>query len=268
MGTRRNNASQGRIRAVILDLDGTVYLGQTPVPGAVDFLAWLEERGIKRMFVTNRANRPPRDICRHLNDCGIACREIDIITTIEATVRRLKSGSAYVIGEEGLLEGFRKSAVKLDDVSPDYVVVSYDRGFNYQKMEKACMLIQKGAKFIATNTDKGLKVEDHVAPGTGSIVASIVAGTGVQPLIIGKPEPTILEMALEQLGTRRKDTIVVGDNVETDIPAGHRAGMRTALLLTGISRRTSVGPDSSPPSWILNGYTDLRRLIENQNGKS
>ncbi|MFC1498151.1 HAD-IIA family hydrolase [Verrucomicrobiota bacterium] len=249
------------IKAILLDLDGTVYWGTKEVPGAGRFITNMRKKGIRCMFVTNRANRTRPRICQQLQEYGIPCEPEDIITSALATVQHLKKGSTYFIGEEGMKQAIEESQMTIDEESPNYVIVSYDRTVDYEKIKKACNLIHKGAKFIATNPDRGLKTQDGISPGTGSIVAAVSAGCGVEPLIIGKPEKLIIEMALEQLDVPRDDVILVGDNIETDVPAGQKAGLRTALLLGGISVLQDIDNAPFQPTWIVENYEELEQII-------
>jgi 4-nitrophenyl phosphatase len=249
------------LKAVILDLDGTVYLGSDEVPGASRFIAFLAQKGIRSLFVTNRANRSPEAVCQHLREYGIPCEPSDVLTSAQATAQFLKSGSFYAIGEDALREALEAQGLVHDDQRPDYVVVGFDRGFSYGKLKQACTLIGQGARFIATNPDRGLKLEDGISPGTGAIVAAVSAGSGVEPIVIGKPERRILDMALERMGVSREEAIAVGDNVRTDVPAGVRAGIRTAFILTGISTEADLADVEERPEWIVRDYAELTQLV-------
>ena len=249
------------ISGIILDLDGTVYLGNEAIPGAAGFVARAREEGMRPLFVTNRANRTGETICSQLNNLGIACDLPDILTSAQATAGYLKEGKVYYVGEDGLGQALEDHGLVISEDSPDYVVVGFDRSFDYAKLKKACRLIDRGAKFIATNPDKGLRTENGISPGTGAIVAAVAAGCGVDPVIIGKPEPLIVEMALERLGMKAEEVIMVGDNVTTDIPAGQRAGLRTALILTGISTRQDAENSAAKPTWTVNNYEALSDIV-------
>lgn len=250
------------LRGVILDLDGTVYLGTEQVPGASDFVSFLANQGLRCLFVTNRSNRKPEDVAAHLREFGIPCSVEDVLTSSQAAVQYLKQGSAYVIGEEGLTSELTKAGFTITDQAPDYVIVSLDRQFSYEKLKIACTLISRGARFVATNPDKTLKVESGVNPGTGSIVAAVEAGSGEQPLVIGKPEKLIMEMSLARLGLAAEEVIAVGDNIQTDIPAGARAGIRTVLLLTGITRREEAESGPYRADWVLDDFQGLTELVQ------
>jgi 4-nitrophenyl phosphatase len=249
------------LRGVILDLDGTVYLGSEQVPGAAEFVSFLAEHDLRCLFVTNRSNRRPEDVAAHLQEYDIPCGVEHVLTSSQATVQYLKSGSAFVIGEKGLTSELMKAGIRITDQSPDYVIVSLDRQFNYDKLQKAANLISGGATFVATNPDKVLKVSTGLNPGTGSIVAAVEAASGVKPLVVGKPEKLIMDMSLAQLGLAADEVIAVGDNVLTDIPAGAAAGMKTVLLLTGVSKRGDVESAPYRPDWVLEGFAELTAVV-------
>ena len=141
-------------------------------------------------------------------------------------------------------------------------IVSFDRYFDYEKLQTACRLIGNGARFIATNPDQALKTEQGLCPGTGAIVAAVAAGSGAEPVMIGKPERLIIEMALKRFdGVPRESIIAVGDNLATDIQAGERAGLRTALILTGVSGREDLESAPYQPTWVVENYAELEQIV-------
>lgn len=249
------------IRGIILDLDGTVYSGDAPIDGAAWFVDLMRRNKLRCLFVTNRANRTPDKIAAQLKKQNIPCTRNDVFTAAQATAMYLKKGRAFLIGEEGLQKAMRKAGHVLTSTKPDYVVVSIDRQFTYKKLKQACSLIRLGAKFIATNPDKGLPMADGIVPGTGSIVAAVAAGSGVSPFVVGKPEKLIMDIAVRRLGMKKREVICVGDNLETDILAGIRAGIRTALILTGISSRKDIATTGIHPTWTVRNYKELAKLI-------
>ncbi len=251
------------IKGIILDLDGTVYLGKQVVPDAPGFISRFQQAGGRCLFATNRANRTPERIRDQLNSYGIACTADDVLTSSQATVQYLKHGSVFFIGEEGLQRELENAGMKITDTSPDYVIVSFDRTVTYEKIKKACRLIDAGAKFIATNPDKALRTEEGIVPGTGAIVAAITTGCGREPLVIGKPERLIMDMSLERLGMTCDEVIVIGDGIATDIPAGKKAGMRTVLLLTGVTRREEISASPDQPTWVAEDYKEMTNLFFN-----
>ncbi|MDI6774807.1 MAG: HAD-IIA family hydrolase [Verrucomicrobiota bacterium] len=250
------------IRAVILDLDGTIYNGRDEVPGAARFVRRLIERDIRYIFVTNRANRRPASIARQLRGFGIPCRPENVLTSAEATALSLKRGKAFVIGEHGLRSALRARGFVLTDDRPDYVIVSFDTGLTYARLAKACDLINCGAAFVATNPDKRLKTKTGFSPGAGAIAAALATATGVAPLVIGKPEKLLIELGLKRMKVKAARALLVGDNVETDAPAGRRAGVRTALILSGVSSRSDVRRSGCRPTWVVADYDELWEIVE------
>jgi 4-nitrophenyl phosphatase len=249
------------IKSVILDLDGTVYRGDAEVPGAADFVGELRRRGLSWLFVTNRANRTPEEVCAQLNGYGIPCSPSNVLTSAEATARHLRAGSVFMIGEAGLRRALEEAGFTFSAIRPDWVVVSLDREFTYAKLATASRLIRAGARFVATNEDAGLKTDEGILPGTGALVAAVRAASDAEPVVVGKPSPLIIRMALDRLGLGPDDVLAVGDNVMTDIPAAAGAGARSALLLTGISDRESVGHAPVQPTWTVSDYRELSDLV-------
>lgn len=251
------------IKGILLDLDGTVYRGSEAVPGASEFIARLEREGRKYLFVTNRSNRTPGEVASQLRGYGIPCEPEDILTSAQATVQYLKEGSVFYIGEDGLRKAIVEGRLKITDHLPDYVVVSLDRHITYEKIEKASRLIRGGAKFIATNPDEVLYTDRGPTPGTGAIVAAIAAASGVRPVFVGKPQTVIIDMALERLGLSKEEIIIVGDNLNSDIEAGEKAGVRTVLILTGVSTREDLINASTKPTWVVESFKELEDLFDN-----
>lgn len=249
-------------KALLLDLDGTVYRGADEVPGASGFLRHALARGIRCLYVTNRSNRPAEVVRDQLRGYGLPCETRDVITTADATARFVGGGSAYVVGEEGLHRALREHGIRETDTAPDTVVVSIDREFTYRKLDIASSLIRAGARYVATNTDACLATEDRLIPGTGSIVAAVSTAARRQPdATIGKPGRILFDYALEEAGCTADEALAIGDNLVTDIAAGVNAGIRTVLLLTGISRREDVRPDGPHPTWIAEDYAELSHLL-------
>jgi 4-nitrophenyl phosphatase len=249
------------IQGIIFDLDGTIYRGSQAVPGAADFVSRVAEQGIKVLFVTNRSNRTPESVCTQLRGYGISCTIENILTSAQATARHLRSGSVFFIGEEGLEQALLEAGLTMDPESPDYVVVGFDRAINYTKIEKASRLIRAGARFIVTNPDKAVNADGGISPGNGAIVAAIATASGVSPIVVGKPERAIIDIALERMGLEPENVILVGDNLETDIKAGISAGISTILILTGVSTRMDVMNSLVKPHRVVENYAELAHIM-------
>lgn len=252
------------VKGIILDLDGTLYLGQAEIPGASGFVRRMHAKGIRCLFVTNRANRTAAQICAQLRSYGIEGDESDVITSAHATAHALRNSSAYVVGEAALVEALEAEGVTVTDRDPANVVVGFDRGFTYAKLKTACRLIARGARFVATNPDHCLKIDGACDPGTGSIVAAVQVGSDTEPVVIGKPETALVEMSLEVLAAAPDDVLMVGDNLDTDILAGARAGVPTVLILTGVSSRDDAATADPAPTWVVEDYEELTGLVESR----
>ena len=249
------------IQGVIFDLDGTVYRGNEAVPGAANLIRDLSARGIAVRYATNRANRPAAVVCDQLRGMGIDCTPRDIATTADATAAFLKPGRVFLIGEAGIQQALESRGFQLTETDAETVIVSFDRSFDYLKLKTAVRLISQGAAFVATNGDRALRIEDALVPGSGAIVAAVEAACGRRPLVIGKPERRLFDWVLAEMGLPAEAVIAVGDNLETDIPAGQAAGMRTLLVLTGVATRDDLARASVPPTWIAETYDDVRNLL-------
>lgn len=254
-------ASAKNKKAIFFDLDGTVYAGESEIPGASALIGQCLSRGIRCMYLTNRSNRTPETIFGQLRQYGIPCEVADIITTALASAEYIGSGSAYVIGEEGLEIALREKGIAITDKAPKHTIVSFDRSFTYEKLAKACDLICKGSIFIATNTDSKLKLKDTYLPGTGAIVAAVQAGTGVDPIVLGKPERMLADMALAKCGCSADEALIVGDNILTDIGTGVHAGIETVLMLTGVSSEADIPAAGITPTYVAKDYDALSRIL-------
>lgn len=251
------------IEGLILDLDGTVYRGAHPVEGAPEFIRRLKEEGIAFLFATNRANRTPETIAGMLRGYGLECDVSDVMTAATATALYLRpKGTVFVVGEDPLRQALTGAGFEETADAPDYVVVGLDHGLTYEKLNTAVRAILRGSRFVATNPDLLIKVgPDAFDIGNGAIVAAIAAATGEEPLVIGKPHAPLLEASLERLRLPRERVLVVGDNLETDIEGGRRAGFRTAAIFTGISSPSDVERLGIRPDFQVSGYDELAEIV-------
>jgi len=249
------------IQGIIFDLDGTIYRGSQAVPGAADFVSRVIGNGIKVLFVTNRSNRTPETVCTQLRSYGISCTTENILTSAQATARFLQRGRVFFIGEEGLEKALLGAGLTMDHQNPDYVVVGFDRSVNYSKIEQATRLIRAGSRFIATNPDKAVNADGGVSPGNGAIVAAIATASGAEPIVVGKPQRAIIDIALERMGLAPEQVILVGDNLETDIRAGINAGIRSVLILTGVCTRMDAMKSPVKPHRVVEDYNELADIV-------
>ena len=238
------------------------------MPGAPGFFSLLRELRIPFLLITNNSSRRADQFAERLAGMGIAVRPDEILTSAQATAEFLAStappGSrVYVIGEEGLRTSLEAHGFSLvDDQPADYVVVGLDRGFNYQKLTTAIRAILDGARFVGPNPDTSLPLEDGISPGAGAFQAAITAATGVAPLIVGKPEPTMLSIGLRLLGCAPHEAAIVGDRLDTDIVGGQRAGLATILVLSGIATAEEAAASPIKPDYVLRDLAELGARLQ------
>ena len=256
---------EGKFSGLILDMDGVLYRGERALPGARELFPALRAHGIAFLLLTNNATLTSEEFSAKLARMGISVPPEDILTSAGATAMYMKEhypegGGVTVIGSSSLLAtvtgvtGFRP-----DGWQPDFVVVGLDLKFNYDALQRACSAIRRGARFIATNADATLPVEGGEQwPGAGSIVAAVQTCSGVAPIIIGKPERHMAEIALDLMELPAEQVLCVGDRLETDILLGARAGIPTALLLTGVARREDIEDAEAAPDYV---FDDLAALM-------
>ncbi|RFU70106.1 TIGR01457 family HAD-type hydrolase [Peribacillus saganii] len=249
-------------KGYLIDLDGTIYKGTEKIEEAGDFVKELGERGIPYLFVTNNSSRTPAQVAEKLRGFDIAAEESHVFTTSQATANfiaeRKSDASVYVIGEEGIRTALEEKGFTFEEENPDFVVMGIDRSINYEKLTKACLAVRNGAVFISTNGDIALPTERGLVPGNGSLTSVVAVSTQVQPIFIGKPEAVIMEQALKVLGTRKEDTLMVGDYFDTDILAGIRAGMDTLLVHTGVTTKEHLKNYKEQPTYTLDSLDQWR----------
>lgn len=246
-----------RPRALLVDLDGVVYHGNRVIPDAASFFRFLRQQALPFLLTTNNSTLGPHQYVEKLAAMDIAVSDGEVLASADATASYLaqqapKGTRAYVIGEEGLKTSLEAAGFTLADSDVRYVVVGLDRELTYQKLTTAVRLIRAGAEFVGPNPDTTLPTDDGIIPGAGSFQAAITAATGARPLIIGKPEPTMLLIGCQRLDASPADTAIIGDRLDTDIIGGFRAGLQTLLVLTGVSsledvERSDVKPDAVFP---------------------
>lgn len=245
----------------IIDMDGVIYHGNKLLPGVNSFVNWLEESGKKYLFLTNSSERTPKELHEKLMRLGVNAGEDHFYTSALATATFLASqtpdGSAYVIGDSGLIHALYSVGYTINNVNPDYVVVGDTHGYNFEKIELAVNLIIRGARLIGANPDISGPVENGIAPSTKALVAPIEIATGKKAYYVGKPNPLMMRIALKKLGVAREEAIVVGDRMDTDIRAGLESEIDTLLVLSGITSRSEIDNFPYRPHYVLNGVADL-----------
>jgi len=252
----------------LIDMDGVIYRGNELIPGADRFIASLCDAEVPFLFLTNNSQRTRRDVAMKLERLGIDVEERHVFTCAMATARYLArqkpGGTAYVIGEGGLLNALHSNGYAIVDKDPDYVVVGEGRTLNFEMVEAALRMILAGAKLVATNLDPNCPTAHGLRPGCGAIVAMLEAASGIKAFSVGKPSPVMLRAARKELGLATDETIVIGDTMETDILGGAQLGFKTILVLSGGTRREDLRHYAYGPDTIVDSIADLRHdaLVE------
>jgi NagD protein len=246
---------------ILMDMDGVLVRGRTAIPGAAEFIAKLNARGLAYLVLTNNPLYTPRDLAHRLRTTGLEVPEERIFTSAIATARFLQAqkpdGKAYVIGESGLTDAIHRVGYVLTDHDPDYVVLGETHGYNLTNITKAIRLILDGARFVATNPDPSGPSEEGIVPACGAMAALVEKVTNVAPFFVGKPNPLMMRSALNYLGVHSEDTVMIGDRMDTDIVAGVNSGMETILVLTGVTRAGDVERFPYRPNYVLNSIADV-----------
>jgi NagD protein len=246
---------------ILIDMDGVIYRGSAMIPGADRFISDLLEDEVPFLFMTNNSQRTRRDVATRLNRLGIEVGEEHVFTCAMATASFLANqkpnGTAFVIGEGGLLNALHNHGYSVVDKDPDYVVVGEGRTFSFELAEAALNMVQGGAKLVATNLDPNCPTQHGVRPGCGALVALLEAASGIKAFSVGKPSPVMLRAARKELGLSTAQTIVIGDTMETDILGGCQMGYKTVLVLSGGTRREDLPRYAYRPDVIVDSIADL-----------
>ncbi len=247
--------------AFIIDMDGVIYHGNRLLSGAADFVAWLHKEGKRFLFLTNSSERSPAELSQKLSRLGIEVGPEHFYTSALATAAFLASqhpgGSAYALGEPGLINALYQAGYTMNDINPDYVVVGEARSYSLDTVEKAVRLVLGGARLIGTNPDLSGPGERGIVPACGALVAPIELATGRKAYFVGKPNPLIMRHALRTLGATRETTAIIGDRMDTDIVAGVEAGIETVLVLSGVTSREELAVFAYEPGLVLEGVFEI-----------
>jgi phosphoglycolate/pyridoxal phosphate phosphatase family enzyme len=267
------NAAQ--IKAVIFDLDGVIYRGHTPIPGAAGVTRWLADKGYSVYYFTNNSTKTRESYVELLAGYDCQTDTDHIVTSASLTAEyflenQLLPATILIVGEGGLAEELQQigaRVVQKRGTRPvDFVVVGMDRKFTYAKLHEAQQAVLAGAKLIATNRDATYPIEGNVIPGGGSIVAAVATACECEPLLIGKPSPRSGQLIAHHAGVAAEQALMVGDRLETDIEMGRRAGLLTCMVLTGISPLEEIellAPESRP-HWVMQSVADLPKLLQGE----
>ncbi len=250
----------------LIDMDGVLYRGTDLIPGAERFVRELRDRDIPFRFLTNNSQRTRRDVVARLVRLGLDVEEEHVFTSAMATARFLAQqkpgGTAYVIGEGGLLTALHQHGYAVVDHDPDYVVVGEGRTFNLEMVEAAVRMILGGAKLIATNMDPNCPTQNGLRPGCGAFVALLETATGVKAFSVGKPSPVMMRAARKELGLATDETTMVGDTMETDILGGVQLGFHTVLVLSGGTKAEDLPRYAYRPETVVPSLSELADLLD------
>jgi 4-nitrophenyl phosphatase len=252
----------------LLDLDGVVYTGNTPIPGAPEFVRFLRDTGRRHVLITNNSTLTGAQFAAKLRGMGIEVDERQLLTSPQATAiylrehLKLEPGArVFPIGEEGLVRALLEEGYRLVDRDARVVVCGLDRRLTYDRLMRACFAIRDGAALVATNPDLSLPTERGLLPGNGATIAYLETATGVKATVIGKPQATMLEVAMERAGSTPGETAMIGDGLLTDMAAAHRAGTTGILVLTGVSRREHLAASAVQPHVVFDDLPALQEAL-------
>jgi 4-nitrophenyl phosphatase len=250
------------ITHLIIDMDGVLYQGDRAMPMLPEFFCFLRERSISFILATNNSTRTPQEYVDKLARMDVRVSPDEILVSGQATARYLareypRGTRVHVFGMPALKQAMTDEGFVLADDDVPLVVASMDRGITFEKLKRATLLIRGGARFIATNLDPTNPSEEGLIPGTGSMIVALEAASGVKPMAIGKPEPTMYQLAIDQMGARPETTAVIGDRADTDILGGKRAGLTTICVLSGSSDRAEAEAYGSDMI-----FDDIAHLLE------
>lgn len=255
-------------KGYLIDLDGTMYKGADEIDGAKQFIDYLNQHDIPHLYVTNNSTKVPEDVVKKLAGFGIEAKPEEVVTSALATAHYIKQENAqasiYVIGEGGLRQSLLNQGLTLiDDTHVDYVVVGLDTKVDYDKFSQGTLGVRNGAKFISTNQDISIPNERGFLPGNGAITSVITTSTKVQPTFIGKPQPIIMDMAMDVINLPKEEVAMVGDLYETDIMSGINAGIDTIHVQTGVTSKEELAEKDQQPTYT---FKDLNEVIKDLEG--
>lgn len=250
-------------KGFICDMDGVIYHGNRLLPGAKEFVDWLQREEKEYLFLTNNSGMTQKELQQKLLRMGLDVPEEHFYTSALATAEFLKAQapgcSVYALGEAGLLNALYDAGLTMNDVNPDYVVIGEGKSYSLDTLTKAVNLVRKGAKLIGANSDVSGPIENGIAPACRALIAPIEMATGKHAYFCGKPNPLMMRTGLRLLGCHSEEAVIIGDRMDTDIVAGTESGVATVLVLSGISDENTPSQYAYQPTVILPGVGDIVR---------
>ena len=261
------------VRVFLLDMDGTIFLGEKLLPRAKEFLDYLRSSGRRFIFLTNNSSKDKGSYVEKLKKLGIEAKPEEILTSGEATCIYLKSigtKRVYLMGTPELENEFRSWGIELTEQAPEYVVLGFDKTLTYHKLVVGCEFLRRGIPFIATHPDFNCPMENTYIPDTGSMIELMKASTGVSPKVIGKPNKEIIESAFKKFNNEhdKKEFAMVGDRVYTDVKTGINAGICAILVLSGESTLQTVEESDVKPTVIAENVGEIMDCLKVIDGKN
>jgi 4-nitrophenyl phosphatase len=256
------------IKALILDMDGVIWKADAPIGDLPAIFKRIRERGLKFVFATNNGTKTPEEYQKKLSELGVEIESSQVVTSALGIAFMLsqkypRGTKIFMIGEEGIKNALKEKGFEIVGITnaeeAEVVVMGIDREINFQKIAEATLLVRAGKPFYTTNTDRTFPTPRGEIPGSGAWVSIIQTATGIEPIVAGKPFPYLMELSLERLGTKKEETLVVGDRLETDILAGQTVGCPVALVLSGVSSKEEA--DVWKPKIDLTA-NDLAELVK------
>jgi NagD protein len=245
----------------LIDMDGVIHRGSEAIPGAAEFVAHLQKEQIPYLFLTNNSTYTPLDVVCKLRKFHIETSPENVYTSAQATAafvhRQKPQGTAFVIGEGGLLTALNEMQYAISQEAPDYVIVGEGRVLNFELVERAHRLISNGASLLSTNADTWCPTDAGPRPGCGAIVALLEAATGRTAYHVGKPNPFMMRAARKRIGLSTDQVIVIGDTMQTDIRGATDLGFQSILVLTGSSTHESLREYPFSPTRVVDSIAEL-----------
>jgi 4-nitrophenyl phosphatase len=264
MTINKNDDPLAQVRCFLLDMDGTIYLGEKLLEGALEFIDLLHQQGRDYLFLTNNSSKDSQQYAEKLARLGLPVSREKIMTSGEATAmhiqRQKPDARVYIVGTHALENEFRKRSFVLTDEIPDFAVLGFDTTLTYDKMWKLCDLVRAGVPYLATHPDYNCPTETGFMPDIGAMIAFVKASTDREPdLIVGKPNSLFVEYAAERTGIPVSAMCMIGDRLYTDIALGAAAGIPTILVLSGETKAHEIAGSPYQPTCI---FQDIRAVAD------
>ncbi len=255
-----------KLRGMIIDMDGVLWHGDLPLPGLHKFFDVLRQRDIKFVLATNNNTQTPEGFVLKAKRLGVDIVPEQVVTASIATIHYLRlnyspGSRIYVIGEAPLKGLIAEAAFTLAETDVAAVVATMDRQLTYEMLKRATLLIREGADFIGPNPDSSYPTQEGIVPGAGAVLAALSASSDRQPVIVGKPESSLFKISLERMQLGPEETASLGDRLNTDIAGGQRLGLKTILVLSGVSTVADLASSLIQPTWVFAGIDELAKVL-------